>query len=266
MSRPDQSITFLRSFGYSVMRTPKANVTPLLVYQREGKDLDRLGHVTDLIKPGRVQMPAIASDASPGITIDGKETSSVNAAIGVNILGNIVRAMGGSDLGLAAEYEKARTVVFAYADVLEDRVERLQLEQFVHSGTIRAENSPGLVDKLLDGELYVITATLKSKKFVVKTQDDRGTKVDLDVPVIQQAVGGSVKVGTTGGLNSSVVYEGQVPVVFGVQAVQLVFSDDGKFLTTEQLSPGSAGVRGMAPEEATPKFLAVPGAFVRFND
>ncbi|HYO84129.1 MAG TPA: hypothetical protein VES20_22180 [Bryobacteraceae bacterium] len=266
MSRPDQSITFLRSFGYSVMRTPKPGTRPLLVYHRSGKDLDRLGDITDLLQPGSVALPQISSDATPGITIDGRESSTVNAAIGVNILGNIVRAMGGSDLGLAAHYDKARTVVFSYADVLEDRIERLQLEQFVHTAKIRAENSPGLVDKLIDGELYVISATLKSKKFIVRTEDDRGAKVDLDVPVIQQAVGGSVKVGTVAGLNSSVIYEGSVPVVFGVQAVQLVFSEDGRFLTTEQLDPGAAGVRGMAEQQGQPRFLSAPGAFVRFNE
>jgi hypothetical protein len=268
LSRPDQSITFLRSFGYSVQRTPKAGTTPLLVYHRKGRDLDRLGSITDLLAPGTVPVPAVITDASPGLSIDGKESGTVNASIGVTILGSIIRAMGGSDLGLAAQYEKARTVVLSYADVMEDRVERLQLEQFVHAARIRPENAPGLVEKLLDDEIYVVTATLKSKKFVVKAQDGRGMKVDLDVPVIKQAVGGNVNVVAGAGLNGSVVFEGTVPVVFGVQAVQLVFSEDGRFMTTEQLRPGDAAVRGLTgdTEEARPKFLEVPGAFARFND
>ena len=49
MSRPDQSITFLKSFGYSVFRIPRASAQPLEVLHRHGKDLSRLGGITDLI-------------------------------------------------------------------------------------------------------------------------------------------------------------------------------------------------------------------------
>lgn len=43
MSRPDQSITFLRSFGYSVFRVPRLSAQPLDLRHRDGKDLTRLG-------------------------------------------------------------------------------------------------------------------------------------------------------------------------------------------------------------------------------
>ena len=42
MSRPDQSITFLKQFGYSVFRVPRASAQPLEVLDRNGKDLTRL--------------------------------------------------------------------------------------------------------------------------------------------------------------------------------------------------------------------------------
>src|SRR3954465_67529 len=38
MSRPDQSITFLRSFGYSVFRVPRLSAQPLDLLHRDGKD------------------------------------------------------------------------------------------------------------------------------------------------------------------------------------------------------------------------------------
>ena len=53
MSRPDQSITFLKRFGYSVFRVPRLSAQPLELLHRNGKDLTRLGSVTDLITAGQ---------------------------------------------------------------------------------------------------------------------------------------------------------------------------------------------------------------------
>ena len=88
MSRPDQSITFLRGFGFSVFRFPRASAQPLELMHREGKDLTRLGTVSDLVTAGDVASPDVRRDASPGIDIEGKETSKVNVAIGVSFLVN----------------------------------------------------------------------------------------------------------------------------------------------------------------------------------
>ena len=49
MSRPDQSIAFLRSYGFSVFRLPRASAQPLGLMHREGKDWTRLGRVADLV-------------------------------------------------------------------------------------------------------------------------------------------------------------------------------------------------------------------------
>src|SRR5690606_19768753 len=131
-------------------------------------------------------------------------------------------------------------VSFQYADVLEDRVDRLRLEQYVNTSQIKPENSTGFVEKLIDDEIYVITSTLKSKKFIVNAFAENGAKIDVNVPVIKAAVGGNVKVETAGEQSGAITYEGAVPLVFAIQAAQLVFNEDGTFLTTEQLAPGSA--------------------------
>ena len=99
MSRPDQSITFLRSHGYSVFRFPRASAQPLELMHRDGKDLTRLGMVSDLVAAGDLALPQASRDASPGIDIEGKETSKVNVAIGLSILGSFIGALGGASFG-----------------------------------------------------------------------------------------------------------------------------------------------------------------------
>lgn len=272
MSRPDQSITFLRQFGYSVLRRPRASAQPLDLMHLEGKDLSRLGDVTGLVLAGAAPVPAIERDANPGIAIEGTQTSKVNVSIGVNILGSFIGALGGGNLGLTAAFSKARTVTFQYASVLEDRIDVLDLEKFVKAGRIDPGVPSGTIDKLIDDEIYVTTAVLKTKKLVVSAQSETGQSIGVDVPVIQGAVGGNVQVTTGGTLASAVAFEGAVPIVFGLQAVQLVFDETGQFLTTQQLDPGVAaagpqpggGGAAAAPTRAL-RFLQPRGALVRIG-
>jgi hypothetical protein len=269
MSRPDASIAFLRDYGYCVFRFPRASAQPLELLHRDGKDLTRLGAVPDLVVAGAVTAPAVRRDTQPGIDIEGKKTSKVNAAIGLSILGSFISALGGGKLGLDLGFKRARTVTFEYADVMEDAVDVLALEKFVAAGHIGPHIPSGTLEKLLDDELYVVTSVLKTRKVVVAAQGEGGTDVAVDVPVIQQAVGGNLKVEATSSTASRIACEGTVPVAFAFQAVQLVFDDSGEFLTTHQLAAGDAAARSLPGGPSLPKsargpvFLEARGAFVR---
>jgi hypothetical protein len=268
MSRPDQSIAFLRGFGFSVFRFPRASAQPLELMHREGKDLTRLGMVADLVSAGDVAAPDVRRDSNPGIDIEGKETSKVNVAIGVSILGSFVGALGGGKIGLDLAFSKARTVTFQYAAVMEDAVDVLSLEKFVKAGRISPHIPAGTLEKLLDGEVYVVTSVLKTRKIVMSAHGEDGAAVKVDVPVIQQAVGANLKVDTAGTRESRVAFEGAVPVAFAFQAVQLVFSESGEFLTTQQLPAGDVAARALPPPRAQargPVFLEARGAFVRVD-
>ena len=263
MSRPDQSITFLKRFGYSVFRVPRMSAQPLDVLHRSGKDLTRLGSITDLITGG--VPPPVHRDDRPGVDIEGTESSKVNVNIGVNILGSFIGALGGGNLGLQAGFNRAKSVTFKYAAVTEDSIDVLALEQFVTAGEINRNIPSGTVDKLIDDEIYVITSILKTNKVVVAAHGDSGTSVALEVPVIQQAVGGNIKVATEGSIGSNVVFEGAIAIPFAFQAVQLQFDESGEFLTTEQLPAGDAAARALGRETPARNrvFLAAAGAFVR---
>ena len=266
MSRPDQSITFLRQFGYSVFRVPRLGAQPLDLLHRNGKDLTRLGSPLDLLVPGAVPLPPVHRDDRPGVAIEGTESSKVNVSIGLNILGGFIGALGGSNLGLQAGFQKARTVTFTYAAVTEDSIDVLALERFVQAGTISEHVPSGTIDKLMDDEVYVITSVLKTQKIVVAAQSDAGHSVALDVPVIQQAVGGSLKVTSNGSVTGSIAFEGPVAIPFAFQAVQLVFDEAGQFLTTEPLPAGDAAARALRPADAAGRtFLQAHGAFVRMS-
>lgn len=266
MSRPDQSITFLRSFGYSVFRVPRMSAQPLELLHRNGKDLTRLGGIGDLIMGGTVPPPPIHRDDRPGVDIEGTETSKVNVNVGVTILGAFIGALGGGNLGLQAGFNRAKSVTFKYTAVTEDSIDVLVLEQFIKAGRINEHVPSGTIDKLIDDEVYAITSLLKTHKIIVAPQGEGGVSVQLDVPVLQQAVGANIKVGSESTVTANISFEGPVAVPFALQAVQLVFDDSGEFLTTEQLPAGDAAARALGRNVRAAGgrvFLGVNGAFAR---
>lgn len=272
MSRPDQSITFLKSFGFSVFRVPRANASPLDLLHRQGKDLTRLGTIAHLISTSAVARPPIHRDDRPGIDIEGSETSTINVNIGLTLLGSFIGALGGGNLGLQAGFNRASTVTFRYTGVMEDNVDVFALEQFVGAGTLEPHIPPGTLDKLIDDEVYVTTSILKTSKIAVSAQSNTGESLQLDVPVLQQVVGGNLEVESSGALTTGVAFAGAFPIAFAFQAVQLVFDDSGRFLTTQQLPAGDAAARALPTASSVdtttrrPVFFAAPGATVRHVD
>ena len=118
--------------------------------------------------------------------------------------------------------------------------------------------------------MYAITSVLKTNKIVVAAQGEAGTSVQLDVPVIQQAVGGNVKVGTrrSDGVQRHVRrHRSRFRSRF--RPCSSCSTTSGEFLTTEQLPAGDAAARALGRETtgATSRvFLGANGAFVRMVD
>ena len=271
MSRPDESITFLKDRGYSVFRVPRSDTRPLHTLLRSGKkDLDRLGELGTISIAGTNPLPSVSQDNVAPMEISGKESSSTKVEVGINILGNLIKALGGNTLGISAGFSRAKTLTFKYEGVLEDHVAVDRLDQFLTTCSFRPDGTT-VIDALIDDAVFVITSTLKSKKFTVNAKGDSGTTVGLDVPVLNGAASGSVKVDLAKATEGTVTFESTTaPVVFGFQAIQ-IFTDelDGRpiFTALDPLKPGSAAARAAGRiEDLTTKLVLDQGAFFRVRE
>lgn len=268
MARPDESISFLKDRGYSVLRMPRADVQPLQTLLRAAKkDLTRLGDLAAITIAGANALPALSIDNEAPIAISGKESSSTKVEVGVNILGNIIAALGGNTLGITAGYGQAKTVTFKYEDVLEDHVGVDRLDQYLSTCSFRADQKT-VTDALIDDAVYVVTSTIKTHKFTVNAQGEGGVKVGLDVPAISGIASGKLKVDLAKANEGTVAYEGETPVVFGFQAVQLFFDlRDGRpvYSAMDPMQAGAAAARAAGKIE--PALLRLDeGAFFRLAD
>lgn len=262
MGNSDPFLTYLKSFGYSVVRLPRTDIHPLQVLVREETRLTRLGELETIIRPGtRVALPRLREN-TPAANISGEKTRDLSFGVGLSILGNVISAMGGSPLGLEVGYKQAKTVAFEFTDVLEDRVDLAEIDQYLTDADISAFSSHAA--KLLEADsVYVTTSVIKSRTFVVQGKASSGVPIEVQVPDIQKAVGINVNVSAGGQSQSKIAYEGPRPLVFGFQAARL-FYQDGRYTAFDPLRAGDSALEAR-DANARVDYLRVESPFVRLT-
>jgi hypothetical protein len=234
----------LKSTGYNVVRLPKADLLPTQLLVRNGRTLRRMGDLSStFVADPAAPAPPISGD-NPGPSISGTKSAQLDLGVGLNILSGLISSLGGSTLGLSIAYSRARSVQFEFAETHENNCQMALLDQFLAASQVNPF-ARAVAEMLESDDVFVITSTLKTSKINVKAQGTDKTDLKLDVPVVQQAVGGNLKVTASGSNDSTLTYEGSVPLVFGFQAVRLVF-DDGRYRTMKLPDTGSIVLESLA--------------------
>jgi len=260
----DPFLSYLKSYGYSVIRLPRVDVAPLQLLVQQGRNLDRLGDITTVFVPGpRVGVPPLRPDV-PAASISGQRTGDLSIGVGLSILGSVLGAMGASTLGLDVTYKRAKMAAFEFGDVTEDTVEVAKLDQFLSDADVNPLSRH--VSSLLEADdIFVTTATIKSQKFTVEAKASSGEGLEISVPEIQDVVGANAKVTADASTRSKITYAGSVPLVFGFQAIRL-FYEDGRYTAFEPLTAGTSGMKGLerVPDDGTTRLVS-SAAFVRLG-
>ena len=266
MTRPDQSITYLKQHGYCVVRLPRSDIRPLQTLIRTGKkDLQRTGELRDIMSAGKNPLPDISTDNAAPLRISGQQSSATKLEVGLTILENIIAALGGSQASLNAGFKNADSLTFTFENVMEDHADINLIDQFLSTASIRPDQR-SVRDALIDDKVYVVNSTIKTTTFTIKASADQDANASLDVPVLQQAAGGSLKVDASRASDGIVSYTGNVPVVFGFQAVRLIFDDDTQtYAALNSLEAGKAAAKAVG--DIAPDFLTLDdGIFFRVHD
>lgn len=252
----DPFLSCLKAFGYSVVRLPGADLAPLQLLARMGRDLERLGPLETVLQPGRhVPLPHVVRDR-PAPALSGQRTAALDGGLGVSLVASLVAGFGGTPAALEGLYSRARTLRLEFRLVTEDSAGLADLDQYLADGRVNPRSRH--VAALLDADdLYVTTAVVKSRAFSVVVSDEDGESLDIDLPAIQAAVGARIRVGATGSGSAVVTYEGQLPLAFAFRAVRL-FYDGGRYQSFKPLQPAEAALARQAP---SPEWYQCDGAF-----
>lgn len=225
----DQATNYLKSLNLNTIRQPQEGVDPLMLLGIYKGARGIIGTLDQLAEPGGVApQPTVRSSAAANI--NGKRTSKMPLALGLDILGGVIGAMGGN-LGIKASYEAARTVEFEFRDVTLYRPNQIEIGDFLEKSEIRWDHV--ILKRYLigDGKLYVITDVVKSKKVAVTAYRSDKSALAIEIPAVQQIVGGKVSVDRDSDASTTITYEGEAELAFGFQAIELAAGqrgDDGE--------------------------------------
>jgi len=262
MGNSDPILQLLKEFAYSVVRLPRESIRPLLVVEKQGNDLTILGELSDLFSGGQ-SLPAVGPDRQAAF-INGKKSRALDINVGLSLLGGIVGAMTGSKLKLDAAYKGASNLTFEFEDALVSEVNQLALNKFLNGSKVDTSVGGGILKALDEDRMYVITSIVKSKKFKTQATQSDGSSLQVDIPAVQQLVGGAVHIESGGTSDSNITFEGANPLVFGFQAAQMEF-EKGIFKGLKQAKPADSAMRG-APEQTKFEFLESGGPFANLVD
>lgn len=237
---------YLKPFGYSNLGVPKANVRPLVMLGESGGRLTPIGPLAGTFVPGAVPVPEVMRQRVASIS--GAASEKLDASLGLDILGSAISALAGSTLGMKAAYKDAKQVQFEFGDVMEDYVDVTGIDAFLSSATINSTVGQFLRTALDRDNVYVVTAAVDSRQITVKATAESGSDLSLDVPVVQQLVGGKVSVGSSGSNSSTLTYTStETPLAFGVKVVRLIY-EDGLYRTLKLVKPGGTSLAGTEGE------------------
>lgn len=241
----DPSLTMLRSKGYNVVQLPRADLHPTQLLVENKKRLQRVGELLSVFVPN-ADAPGVPpiSDDQQGPDVSGTQSADLDIGVGLNILGGLISALGGSTLGINFAYAKASTIQFGFSSTWTNYTEMALIDTFLAASKVNPY-ARAIAEMLNNDKVYIVTGTLKANKISVIAKDSGKKSIGIEVPVIQNAIGGNIKVGANHASDGVVTFEGKTPLVFGFQAVQLIF-DNGSYRTMKLVKTGTVGAEAVA--------------------
>jgi hypothetical protein len=245
----DKSLSYLAGLGYNVIRHPDATFAPLKLLGRQGGEFIVLGSLNQLIMSSSISLPAVTANQAAA-EVNGQSSSSLKIGVGANVLGSLIGALGGNP-SASLNYTDATNVEFQYQNVFADSIIPLDAGNYLKGAHVDAENLILKQYVLGNGQLYLIAKIIKSDKFTVKYTKNNGVDASVQIPVIQQALGGSISLNTAGGSGATITFQGASPLPFGFQCFQVGVKDGMLDMVSTKAGSVFGIAEGSTPPEPT---------------
>lgn len=247
MACRESSIDFLRSLGYTSIMLPREHIAPLdLVGRLPGGRARQLGSLARLVV-GDAAPPAVGRNERVA-QISGRHTDALDVGIGLRLLVKFLAALAPITVTLEAAFARARKVEFSYEDVRSDALDLIDLHGWLGRRPALDHTNPVVDDYFIgEGEVVVITRTLKSDTFGVAAYDEEERRLEVDLTAQRRKLAeAGVEVSTDERLK--VTFKGPTRLVFAFQGFHLHVDTRGLHVSDEV--PPEMGLMTVAPAPA----------------
>jgi hypothetical protein len=217
----------------------------LWVLTRNGGTLRRFGALSDVLTARHplgadaIRRDQITANAA------GSTARSVKAGLSLGLVNTILTALGGK-AGLDLSATGAHSVDYQYTDVTTDIVNIALLDAWLSDADL-APGAGRVADLVVAERLYTVVASLKAAGVTSTMKDEKGTDLKVDVPTVEQLVGGGVSVSGSSTRGNELTFRGSVPLVIAAKVAQLKVDERGFWVEEEPVTKGE--IRGLSSVE-----------------
>jgi hypothetical protein len=223
----DPAVTYLRGFGFNVVRLPRASIQPLDLLGQGDGPLIRLGPLSDVWKTEKPE-----PKARPDETVDIKAQSSakLKLSIGVRVLDSILQGLTGTAVGggLDGAFENADGIVLSFDKPYVLGLSLSEIGEYLAAGDFNTKNT--FIKRYLEDDyarLFLITSVLQSASIKVKVLAQGSAKASVNVDALKKSVKGKLSVERSSKSTQEIEFRAKKPVTFGFEAFEVTYRDDG---------------------------------------
>jgi hypothetical protein len=249
-------------FGGTVLKVPNAGVRPLdVVGLCPGGAVSRRGRLSAALVDGEAVEAQLKEAIDPPVraaNVSGKRSSSVEANLGLDILGGLLSGLNLPPAEIKAQFKAARTVSFKFDEVMKEQVDSFELGSVLQGTSINAGN-PAMADfQGPDGcQFLVINLVFTSSSFAIRAESERAGELKIDAGAIGKLVGSAQTGVEVRALSETeIAFEGPEQLTFAFTTERLFVDEDGTVRKTSQREQGP--IVAMADPSGAPLATAEP--------
>ena len=211
----------LKNEGYLTIALPADDIEAQQILVRDHNGgLKRLpDKVYKLFNSDETALPTTKKNANVA-NITGSVVTHSAAKVSFGFLEALVKKIG-VDLGFKFDKSSDDQLVFMFESPKKDEISSfVDLDNFLNTAILN-EGSYG--DMLKDNDIYIITAVLKSANFAIGLVDADKLGGALTLPSIRDFVDAKITASKGSDDKRVIEYKGDNELVFGVQAVQVLY-------------------------------------------
>ncbi|WP_421948600.1 hypothetical protein [Phaeodactylibacter xiamenensis] len=258
----------LEEQGYLFVALPKPDLAPLhLLTEHKGHLEEYDGLLLDLFEKDESPFP-LKERQLPDFS--GQQLLQTDWSAGADLLSGLFKFFQQKEDKLQASLSGMRGLIlsFAYENIEEERVSEQALDNFLAGSLPKQKGFERSVERLQDGELYVLTSVLRSNQFTVTINCQREDQGKLEVAV-NEIVDAHAGVERKQGNSFSLKAEGEQSFVFACRAAQVLYNKKQWFQFWKKDKDGFRiekrdGMVVRGEEDFAIQPLQVPGGLLKF--